>query len=113
MNDSFPVDIEQERVQVGEAWLSFDELTTQIRERVERGDFHVARLSLALETLERTLATLETIELKLAPNLLRAYRELASAQGETLDATFRRALRLQLHAIRSNAPHGTLRSQGH
>jgi hypothetical protein len=113
MSESFPVDIEEERVQVDGQWLSFDEVTDQIRQRVERGDFHVAQLSMALESLEHTLSTVETIELKLSPKLLAAYRELSAAQGQSLDATCRKALRLYLQTLRSGAPQGAIRSLGH
>ena len=112
MGELFQVDIDSERVQVNGQWLSFDEITDEIRARVTRGDFHVAQLSTALETLEQTLSTLETIELKLSPRLLQAYRELASGQGESLDSVCRKALRLHLQTVRTGMPHGSIRSDG-
>ena len=47
----FDVDIDVEKIKVDEQWYSAGDLARAIRERIDAGDYHVSRLSDALERL--------------------------------------------------------------
>lgn len=89
---TFELDIDRERVRFDGEWLGADDLAERIRQKVEAGDFKVARLSLALEQLESTLAGVRTVSLKLTPETIEAFERMAGHEGVPLSYVLRRAL---------------------
>ncbi len=92
MAESFELDIDREAVHYDGEWLSKDQIEGRIKEKVAAGDFKVARLSMALEQLSETLGDIQTIELKLTPEVLATFERMAAHEDKPLSMVIRRAL---------------------
>ncbi len=92
MAESFELDIDREAVHYDDDWLSRAQLEARIKEKVATGDFKVARLSMALEQLNETLGDIQTIELKLTPEVLATFERMADSEERPLSMVLRRAL---------------------
>ncbi|MCA9540568.1 MAG: hypothetical protein KC620_16825 [Myxococcales bacterium] len=92
MSETFELDIDRERIHMDDEWLSREDLTARITEKVKSGDYRVARLSMALEQLEETLKNISAVELKVTPEVLSTYRRMAEFEERPLAMVLRRAL---------------------
>lgn len=92
MSESFDLDIDRERILFDGEWLSTEDLSTRITEKVKAGDFKVARLSMALEQLEEALSNIAPVEIKLTPEVLDTYQQLADFEERPVALVLRRAL---------------------
>lgn len=92
MSETFDLDIDRERILMDGEWLSKEDLTTRIQEKVKAGDFRVARLSMALQQLEETLADISAVEIKVTPEVLSTYNKMAEFEERPLAMILRRAL---------------------
>ncbi len=92
MSESFDQDIDRERILVDGEWLSTEDLTNRITEKVKAGDYRVARLSMALEQLEETLSNIAAVEIKITPEVLETYQQLAEYEERPIAMVLRRAL---------------------
>lgn len=91
-SETFELDIDRELVSLDGEWLSVDDLSARIREKVAAGDFKVARLSLAHERLKEALDSVKTIELRVTPELYEAFARIADHEEQPVSMAFRRAL---------------------
>jgi len=92
MSESFDLNIDRECILFDGEWLSTDDLTTRIKEKINAGDFRVARHSMALQQLEETLANISAVEIKLTPEVLDTYQQLADFEERSVALVLRRAL---------------------
>ncbi len=90
--ESFELDIDRELANYDGEWLSVEDLSSRIKQKVAAGDFRVARLSLALQRLEEALESVKTVELRITPELMEAYARIADAEQQPVSMTLRRAL---------------------
>jgi hypothetical protein len=89
---TFELDIDRERIRLDDEWLSVADLMSRIKDKIEAGDYKVARLSMALEQLESTLAVIRTVTLKVTPELVDTFEKVAQHEGVPLTWVLRRAL---------------------
>ncbi len=89
---TFELDIDRERIRLDDEWLSVADLMSRIKDKIEAGDYKVARLSMALEQLESTLAVIRTLTLKVTPELVETFEKVAQHEGVPLTWVLRRAL---------------------
>lgn len=92
MSETFDLDIDRERILLDGEWLGKDDLTNRITEKVKAGDYRVARLSMALQQLEDTLGDISTVEIKLTPEVLDTYQQIAEFEERPIAMVLRRAL---------------------
>lgn len=88
----FEFDIDRETVRLDGEWLSAADLTERIRTKIQAGDFRVSRLSSALEALETLLARLESVAVRVPPEVLETYRKIAHFEEAPVTQVLRRAL---------------------
>ena len=91
MTETFDLDIDRERILVDGEWLSTEDLTNRITEKVKAGDYRVARLSMALQQLEETLSDISAVEIKLTPEVLETYQQIADFEERPVAMVLRRA----------------------
>jgi hypothetical protein len=70
------IDLENERVNFEGTWLGRAELAQRVQQKLATGDFHIAKLSEAIEQLGRTVSGARTLSLKLTQE---QYAKLESA----------------------------------
>lgn len=92
MSETFDLDIDRERILLDGEWLSTEDLSNRITEKVKAGDYRVARLSMALEQLEETLSDISSVEIKLTPEVLATYQQIADFEERPVAMVLRRAL---------------------
>ncbi len=92
MPESFPIDLDSEKVLFDGTWYRKEDLARKIKAMVDGGDFKVTRPSSALELLEAALGTLRSVTLKLPAELADGLAAAASRVGKSLDAFAREAL---------------------
>lgn len=76
MSLKLEIDLENERVNFEGAWLGRAELAQRVQQKLATGDFHIAKLSEAIEQLGRSVAGARTLSLKLTQE---QYAKLESA----------------------------------
>lgn len=92
MAETFELDIDRGRVCLDGEWLTSEDLTRRITEKVQAGDYRLSRLSLALEQLQDMLANVRTVELKILPEVLETYERIAGFEEKPLSLVLRQAL---------------------
>ena len=92
MNENFEINIDNEKIRVSDEWLTVAEISDRIKRKVEAGDYRVAQLSMALEQLETTLQSIQTLSVKLTPEVKSALDTIAEFEEEPLQVVVRRAL---------------------
>ena len=92
MAEGMELDIDRERICLDGEWLTIEALTQRITEKVQARDYRVARLSSALELLEETLQTIQTLMLKVPPELVDTYQRIADFEEKPIASVLRRAL---------------------
>ena len=92
MAEGFELDIDRERVCLDGEWLTVADLTARIKEKVEAGDYRVSKLSRGLELLEETLSAIQTLMLKVPPDLVDTYQRIADFEEKPIASVLRRAL---------------------
>lgn len=98
MTETFPIDLDSEKVSLDGAWYGREDLARTIREMVGSGNFHVSRQSAALEALEQTLASLVGLNLKLPAGTFAALSGAASRSNRTVEALARELIERSIAA---------------
>jgi hypothetical protein len=89
---TFELDIDRERIRLDDEWLSVSDLMSRIKEKIEAGDYRVARLSMALEQLEASVASIRTITLKVTPEIVETFERMSRHEGVPVTWLLRKAL---------------------
>jgi hypothetical protein len=89
---AFEIDIDRERIQLDGEWLTAEDLRARIKQKIDAGDYKVSGLSTALERLEESVANLQTITLKVTPEVLATYERIAERDDVPPSMVLRRAL---------------------
>jgi hypothetical protein len=92
MEESFEVDLDNERVFVDEQWLSRGDLANMLSQRLATMDYNVGRLSLAIEHLDKTIKMLESFSVRLTPEVAAQLRDTAARSGLNTGAVIREAV---------------------
>ncbi len=88
------IDIEEEKIKVGEVWKSAEELREEIKERIGKGDFEITDEALALKKLNKALQNYTEISIKLPAELIDTFKDIA----EKNDLKFQDVIRRKLQA---------------
>ena len=105
MTQELEIDIDGERIKLDGRWMTHTDIETEIKARVNAGNYHVANLSLALQSLEANLASVETIELKMPNDMYQAFLDLGVQNGSAPEYLMRRAM-VEFLAQHHNNPGG-------
>ena len=92
MQETFEVDLDNERVFVDNQWLSRTDLSSMLAKRLASMDFNVGQLSMALEHLDTTVKSLESFSVRLTPEVAAQLRQTATRTGLHHGAVIREAV---------------------
>ncbi|MHB1843452.1 MAG: hypothetical protein ACYCWW_01280 [Deltaproteobacteria bacterium] len=92
MPESFPIDLDSEKVLFDGAWYRKDELAQKIKAMVDGGDYKVTRPSAALEALEASIGALRTVSVRLPTDVAEGLAAAAARVGKSLEGFVREAL---------------------
>jgi hypothetical protein len=90
--ENFDVDLDNEKVFYDNRWMSRADLAALLGQRLASMDYNIARLSSAIEHLDRTLKTLETFSVKLTPETAAQLKETAHRTGITVGGVIRESV---------------------
>ncbi|HWV37579.1 MAG TPA: hypothetical protein VN033_03775 [Vulgatibacter sp.] len=89
---AYEIDYDSEAVFFEDAWRTRADLAKLIRERIDKGDYRVAKPSAALEALEAGLASGRILAARVSPELAAAVEEMAARERKAVAAVLREAL---------------------
>jgi hypothetical protein len=92
MSETYDFDMDREAIRIDDRWLTAGDIAALIQDKVSSGDFRVARLSIALEQLEEMLSTMQSVNIKLTPEVLDTFQRLAAFEKRPLPLVLRRGL---------------------
>jgi len=83
--------LEDAKIKYGEEWLSAEDLSKKIQEKMESGEMKFADLASALEELNKAMENSQTIDVKLVITK-KQYESLKKAGGDDDNASVRKAI---------------------
>jgi hypothetical protein len=83
------VDLEKSSIEINKKWLTSKELKSQIKTKIEGGDYDVTIYANALKKLEGTLKSIEEVQLRMPVSVIKAYRDLADDKSISLESCLR------------------------
>jgi hypothetical protein len=91
-DETFDVDLDQEKIFFDQRWLSRADLAGMLAQRLASMDYNIGRLSLAVEYLDRALKSAETFSVRLSKETADQLRETAQRAGLPPGAMIREAV---------------------
>ncbi|MBN2494491.1 MAG: hypothetical protein JXR96_07880 [Deltaproteobacteria bacterium] len=88
----FEIDLDQEKVFFDSRWLSRTELAEMLAQRLASMDYNIARLSAAVEQLDRAVQAAESFSVRLSPEVAAQLRDTAARQSMPVGAVVREAV---------------------
>jgi hypothetical protein len=92
LDEKFEIDPDTEKVLVDSKWMSKAEMAAKLAERLASMDYHIGKLSAAMEYLDTNLKSFETFSVRLAPEVADQLRQAAGRQSVHVAALIREAV---------------------
>ena len=92
VDEKFEIDPDTEKVLVENKWMSKADMAGRLAERLASMDYHIGRLSAAMEYLDTNLKSFETFSVRLAPEVADQLRQAAGRQSVHVAALIREAV---------------------
>jgi hypothetical protein len=86
------VDLDKSTIEIDKESMDVGQLKKTIKSHIESGDYDVTLYATALKKLEKTLKTLEEVQLRLPVNVLTEYRKLAKSNSISIESCLRKGV---------------------
>lgn len=87
--DNFEIDLDEEAISLDGEWRTREDLATEIKGKLEAGDYQIAQLSQAIEILNQSLSQMQSVNLRLSGEVAEALEAAAQEIGRTPSSIIR------------------------
>ena len=86
------VDLDKSSIEIDSEWMTSKQLKSTIKDKIESGDYDVTMYANALKKLEKTLSSIEEVQLRMPMNVLKAYKNMAEDKDMSVESCLRKGV---------------------